>query len=455
MAGDTSRDLIDVVKIWQNKEITVIGEPVNTISNNPIQVFFGSLHLYFGLLGLLLTGFDPAGSVVVNIVFGIVSIPFFYVLAKKLLKKQLLSYTATFIYALSPVVVALTRSYWEPNTVIAISVFAWYFFLVKKSKLSFFVAGILSGIIFDIHYMNAIVVVFYIALLLFEKNKKHFMLSVLGFLLAISPLIVFELRNSFFLTKAFIDTFGGFSTFSERTLNPFFSMDVFAYIFGFGYKQYFIPALFEIPFKARMAADTLIGVPFVYFLLRKQKVFNSKVVASILIGLIIGWYFEKWNLLAIRYMLSVYPLFVIAFCLFVTSINKYLVLILFIPGVVLSVKTITHRLDSKDIDDYISLSRVEEIAGEIVKDDPQGRYNVTENILGDARSLAFRFYLLRDAKVKPQGVETYNNLDSLYVITPSLERTYKEERWEFKTAALGSISWGKDFGDLKLFKFVR
>jgi hypothetical protein len=98
---------------------------------------------------------------------------------------------------------------------------------------------------------------------------------------------------------------------------------------------------------------------------------------------------------------------------------------------------------------------VEEISKAIVADSPTGKYNVTENILGDARSLSFRYFLMRDAKVKPQSVEVYDRIDTLYVVTPSLDKTYKEDRWEFVASGPKKISWEKDFGDLKLYKFIK
>ena len=62
---------------------------------------------------------------------------------------------------------------------------------------------------------------------------------------------------------------------------------------------------------------------------------------------------------------------------------------------------------------------------------------------------------MRDAKVKPQAVETYDRIDTLYVITPSLDKTYKEDRWEFVASGPKKIAWEKDFGDLKLYKFIK
>jgi hypothetical protein len=455
MAGDSSRDLMDVMNIWQNKIITVVGEPVNTISNNPTQILFGSLYLYLGLFGLIVSNFNPAGSVIADIALTLISIPFFFLLAESILKKKNVALLSTFIYALSPITVTLTRSYWEPNIVIPISVFAWFFFFYKPSSIKFFFAGLVSGIVFDIHYMNIIPIALYILLLFFKKNKKAAILTVAGFFVAISPLITFEIKNHFFLTKAFMGTLGGFSTFSERTLNPFLSMDIFLYIFGLGPYQYFVPALINMDFAFRIAVDGILGIIFFYFLLRKQKLFHFDLICVLIAGLLAGWYFERWHLIGLRYILSVFPLFIISFVALLDSLNVYLILLPLIPMIILSVKIITYKLDPAQKTDYYPLPIVEEISKAIIDDKPTGRYNVTENILGDARSLAFRFYLLRDAEIKPQPVENYDRIETLYVITPSLDRTYKEGRWEFSASGPKKIAWVKDFGELKLFKFTK
>ncbi|MGA2910803.1 MAG: glycosyltransferase family 39 protein [Candidatus Microgenomates bacterium] len=455
MASDTARDLIRVMEIWQGKIITAIGPPVNTISNNPIQVYFGSMHYYFGLLGLLLSNFDPVGSVYINIALTFLSIPFFFLLSKEILKKRGVALLSTFVYALSPITIALARSYWNPNLIIPLSVFVWFLFLYKKSLVKYFLAGIVSGIIFNLHYMNIIPIALFIVFLFFKTDKRYLLSVAIGFILATSPLIAFELKNHFFLIKAFIGTFGGFSAFSGRTPNPFLSIDTFFHIFGLGPYQYFFPSQVNITFGYRIIMDTVIGIAFVYFLIKKQKIINFELVCVILTGLLVGWYFEEFHLVGLRYILSTYPLFIISFVAFVSSFGIYIILVPIIPMLILSVKIITHKLDPNSQEDYYPVQTVEEISKAIVADSPTGKYNVTENILGDARSLSFRYFLMRDAKVKPQSVEVYDRIDTLYVVTPSLDKTYKEDRWEFVASGPKKISWEKDFGDLKLYKFIK
>ena len=454
LAGDTARDLMDVMNIWQNKIITVVGEPANTITNNPIQVLFPSLYLYIGLIGLLLTGFNPAGSVLPNIALTLASIPFFYKLSKKYIQNTQTAFISTFTYSISPITVALARSYWEPNIILPLSVFVWYSFLCSKSKYKYIIAGFLSGIVFDIHYMNIISVLPIFIYFLFKKKYKQLLSSILGLIIAVSPIILFELKNSFFITKAFLGSVGGFSTFSNRSINPFLSMDIFLYIFGLGPYQYYIPQLINIGYPTRIVVDSVIGIVFIYTLI-KSKDYKDGIFIPLLAGLIVAWYFEQSHTVALRYVLSVFPLFVIGATKIISKISTRFIYLLLIPPVILSTKTITHTLNPQNTDDYYPIAKVEEISEYIISDNPKGKYNVTENILGDARSLAFRFYLTKGTETKPQSVINYAQLDSLYVITPSLDKTYKDNRWEFVASNLNKDVLVKDFGDLKLYKFYK
>lgn len=444
-----------VMEIWQNKELTVIGPPVNTISDNPILVYSGSSHYYFGLLGLFIFKFDPTGSVFLNIVLILISIPFFFILSKDILKKKRLALISTFIYAVSPVTVAMARSYWNPNLAIPLSVFFWFLVLYKKSLSKYFLAGIIGGIIFNLHYMNSTAIAIYIILLMFRKDKKYFLFALLGFIVATFPLIAFELKNHFFLTKAFIGSLGGFSTFSEKSINPFLSIDTFLYVFGLGPPQYFFPGFINIAYVYRIVIDSIVGLAFAFYVLKNKRSLTLELVVWITLSLLAGWYFQKWNMVIIRWLLSAYPLIIIFLVAFISSFKSQLLLIPIVPMLILSTKIITHRLDPNVREDYYPVSTIEAVSRAIVLDNPTGKYNVTENILGDAQSLAFRYYLLRDAKVKPQPVERYDRIDTLYVITPSLNKTYKESRWEFLASGPKKIVWEENFGDLKLYKFIK
>lgn len=86
---------------------------------------------------------------------------------------------------------------------------------------------------------------------------------------------------------------------------------------------------------------------------------------------------------------------------------------------------------------------------------PDGAYNLTENLHGDARATVFRYFITRDALVKPQDELTYNNLSTIYVISPTLEKVYKEGRWEFTASSPWKMVFEKDFGEVNLYKFEK
>jgi hypothetical protein len=230
-------------------------------------------------------------------------------------------------------------------------------------------------------------------------------------------------------------------------------MDAFLYIFGLGPLQYFIPAQIEIPFNTRIIINSIVGIIFLKYLTIKQRYLKSDLVAVMFLALLMSWYFEQSHIIALRYVLSTFPLFVIAFIAVVTQLSIYIAVVLMVPMLMLSFKIVTHKLNPEVREDYYPVRKVEEISKAIIEDTSKGKYNVTENILGDARSLAFRFYLQRDAENKPQPVEVYDRIETLYVITPSLEKTHNEGRWEFSASGPKNVVWVKDFGELKLYKF--
>ena len=180
--------------------------------------------------------------------------------------------------------------------------------------------------------------ILFFVFLFFRKDKRYFFYTLTGFILTMLPFIAFELKNNFFLINAFIGSLGGFSTFSERTLNPFLSLDTFLYVFGLGPAVLYIPELIGLAFNIRIIVDTVIGIIFVYFLVKRQKFLNFELIGVILSGLFVCWYFGKQDFILMRYVLSIYPLFIISFVAFVSSFSTSLILVLIIPMLMLSLK---------------------------------------------------------------------------------------------------------------------
>ena len=116
-------------------------------------------------------------------------------------------------------------------------------------------------------------------------------------------------------------------------------------------------------------------------------------------------------------------------------------------------KIITFRPNS--VKDYVGIDTLERASLLIKSDVKNETYNLSENIYGDAQARGLRYFVLKNVDKKPENDISYEHLDFLYVLTPSLEKTIRDHRYEFYASNLTKISWEKDLGQVKLIKFER
>lgn len=154
----------------------------------------------------------------------------------------------------------------------------------------------------------------------------------------------------------------------------------------------------------------------------------------------------------IHYLFPVYPLLIWYIGTLISRIQS--AVLLSVIMMVMLYATLRIPYDTHNIQkDYLSLGKIEEIAEYIARDDPRPAYNITENITGGAQAIPFRFVLLRDAKIQPNDKSSYMDLKTLYVITPDIKRTYKENRYEFYATPNKTLIKTVDFGEVNLYKF--
>ena len=154
----------------------------------------------------------------------------------------------------------------------------------------------------------------------------------------------------------------------------------------------------------------------------------------------------------IHYLFPVYPLLIWYLGKLISqikiSIVQYIIIFIMLSGSFMIPYDI-HNIKK----DYLSITKIEEISRYIVHDKPTPPYNLTENITGGAQAIPFRYVLERDAKIQPNDKLSYTGLKTLYVVTADINRTYKEDRWEFSATPNKVLTKTVDFGEVKLFKF--
>lgn len=451
---DTARDTLRALEIIKNRELTLIGPPLSIGLFGIREIYFGSLSLYIAALGLLIGKMDVTGAIYPTIFFFTISIYFFHKLAKYLTGSKQIQMMSTVMYALSPSTVTFARFFWNPNLIIPFSVFFWFLLLRRYSserrKLAgFILAGIIGGAMINFHYSALVLIILCLLFFLLRRKLSLTVALTLGFFIGNLPLILFELRHKFYLTQAVIYNVthkGPVEDAGNKLLHFFSGIMV---VLGLKPSEITHPAINLNLFLSYtgIAVIVLLMVKS-FFLLKSDK---RILIFPLLTMNLVAVYMSK-GIYNIHYLFPVYPLLIWYTATLISRIHSTAIVSIII--LLMFYTTLLIPYDVHNIKkDYLSLSKIEEIAGYIVRDNPRPAYNITENITGGAQAIPFRFVLLRDAKVQPNDKLSYTDLKTLYVVTTDINKTYKENRYEFYATPNKILTKTVDFGEVKLYKF--
>jgi len=445
---DTARDSVRMIQIWQNKELTLIGPPASIGQRSTREFYLGSLSYYFGIFGLLVTNFQAWGAIIIQVLIFVTSIPVAYLLFRDelKLKRPLLG---VFLYVVSPLALIHLRFYWNPNAILGLSTWFWYLALRKREgNFSLILSGIILGIIFNLHYFAVLPLFLWLVFLAFSHKLWKAFTIFSGFVLGSSPIWIFELRNNFFLSKTFLFnlTEKGFEGINLWKLIGDISKFPLA-ILGVRPMEISYAVIFNSAWQS-VFGWLVLGL--MIFTIVKLKG-NNRILVGILIVSIIITSVLSGNEFYGRYLFGLYPIFIWFVFKLIENI-RWLWFPLFLLIFIADWKIISFRPDPSR--DYVGLNTLEK-ASELIKNDVGERtYNLSENIYGDAQARGLRFYVLKNVEKKPEDELSYEHLDILYVLTPSLEKTIEDNRYEFYTPNLRRVEWVKDLEEVKLYKFV-
>ncbi len=195
--GDEGRDMLVIKRMIVDHKFTLLG-PTASVGG----FFLGPIYYYFMLPFVWISGMNPAGAAAMVAIFGILTIYLLYRTGKDMFDEWV-GLIAAALYAVSPVVIAYSRSSWNPNLVPFFSTFLiyllWKITLPGKQKLLFW-AGIMLGIGLQLHYLFLFLFpVTFLWLLLYGRKIpiKFYLLGVMGFIVGYGPFLAFELRHGF------------------------------------------------------------------------------------------------------------------------------------------------------------------------------------------------------------------------------------------------------------------
>lgn len=238
--GDEGRDVLVVYNILHGR-FTLLG-PTSSVGG----FFLGPIYYYFMTPFLWIFNFDPVGPAVMVALFGIATVFLVYKIGKEFFD-QTTGFIASILFAISPLVIAYSRSSWNPNLMPFFSLSTLYILykaLKAKSIKLFILCGFLYGITLQLHYVATflgVIILLYILSYIFLTEKvvfiKKFELIVkkgifmlIGFILGLSPFFLFEVRHGFPNIRSIINFVlnsgetGGNEQFFSTIFNVFFRL---------------------------------------------------------------------------------------------------------------------------------------------------------------------------------------------------------------------------------------
>jgi len=203
--GDEGRDVLVIKRMIVDKKFTLLG-PTASVGG----FFLGPIYYYFMLPFLWLWRLDPSGPAVMVALFGVATIFLVYKAGKEFFDEKT-GLLASSLYAFSPLVIAHSRSSWNPNLVPFFSLLYIYSLkkLIKENKrLWWFLAGLSVGIGLQLHYLFSFLIpIGLVFILIFKRGISYFKqygFLTLGFLTGLSPFLAFEVRHRFPNTQTII-----------------------------------------------------------------------------------------------------------------------------------------------------------------------------------------------------------------------------------------------------------
>ncbi len=211
--GDEGRDALVLKKMIVDHKFRLIG-PVTSIGN----MYLGPLYYYLILPAMFISHLSPIGPAFFVAFLSVITVGLIFWWGKEWIGEKG-ALIASFLYALSPVVIIYSRSSWNPN-VMPFFALATMFGLWRVWRQNQFwwlpIIGITFSFALQSHWLGllllpTIVLFWFLFLINLKKEKKllkkFLLMSFFGFLfftiLTLLPLVWFDFRHNFINFKAF------------------------------------------------------------------------------------------------------------------------------------------------------------------------------------------------------------------------------------------------------------
>ncbi|QQS44375.1 glycosyltransferase family 39 protein [Candidatus Roizmanbacteria bacterium] len=420
--ADQASDSTKVFNITHG-DLTLLG-PITSVGgfyNGPI-VYYLMAPFFF------LMNNHPLSGTVFQTTLSLLTIPLIFLIGKKI-KNTEVGLIAAFLFAISPLMVEYSRAAFNSYPAVFFSTLILYLFVTIDERfrmVRYAVLGLCIGWIIQMHYFTSVFVAVALAFpwLTSVKIKKvhYYLLLLAGFIIGISPFLLFEVRHEFLNIKLMIRYFSA-SPLQERSL--LHGLIIWPKMIGYlifgnnivmgGLGMISLPIyLYTILKKKPRLIENLIPILLLFFFV-------------FLVGIGYGRYMQLHYVISFHtafFLLSALALYYVLKkkLFFITAVGALLIL--------LNMQAWNLHLDKHYDQDGLNIADFRTAAEIISKDNPIDSFNVAMHAQGDNRAMPLRYaLLLKD--IHPEPYENYSNIDLLYFISRKDDPIQKQVMWEY------------------------
>ncbi len=442
---DPARDTLQSLRILNNREVTLIGPPLSLGQYGLRETYFSSAIYYIGALGLFLGNTSPIAPVaIIALINASGIIPLVLLLRQRKYKDHMIT-LITLLYVTSPIVINYSRILWNPSPLIGLGLWGIYAF-----TLSPVLFGLIGGLSIYFHYFAGVFLATGIFIQLVRKKWKYILSTSVALALSLIPFLFFEMRNEFYLTKSLIynvqNTQAG--AFLESKLQILLTIPTT--LLGLS-SDFFGTRLLDVTsFATVVGLFSWLG----YIKYRKKSLESLFFILAAILTLI-----ASKDVVRMQYIfIGIGALLAYGIPKKLGKTGKYIVVLIILVQAINTLYSISHPAHAQQESLFPSISQFEQ-AEEAISEwhEPGKKFNVTENITGDARARHLRFFIESSQGSIAQDLQdelTYENLDELYVLTPSIEKTLQERRWEFGATKNLELKNTKSIGTFILLHYI-
>ena len=213
---DQGRDAIVMKQILVNHDFTLLG-PGTSVG----KMYLGPLYYYVMTPFLAMTYPEPTGPAYAVAFMGIVTVALIYIWGRKFVGETS-ALIAMSLYAVSPVVVQLSRFSWQPNPAPLVGILMmWLTYLAIQQKKPWYWVGVAGcfAIVSHLHYvafLSALPLAVFLAYDMWRSRKRPrwlirwtaiFSVSLVIFAVSMVPLVAFDLRHNHIIVQGFQEFF--------------------------------------------------------------------------------------------------------------------------------------------------------------------------------------------------------------------------------------------------------